>query len=212
MSVAAPVGFGGGLGAVIGANMASNDIDNRLSDINGTVSDFQQTTDPYNSFGQSFLNPATSAVTGVQKAANSTQGYNDFMSSYTNTPAAQYQVGQANKVQENSAAANGGVLSGSNLRSLATIDNGIVAGNANTAYNEYLQGNQQQFGQLESALGNMFSAIGVGQTATGQQDTLDAAKIGADTNIASTQQKNDQQKGAGIGSMFNGLGGASFGF
>ena len=75
------------------------------------------------------------------------------MSSYTNTPAAQYQLQQANQAQNNSAAASGNLLSGSNERALGTIDQGIVSQGANTAYNEYLQGNQQGFGQLESPLG-----------------------------------------------------------
>ena len=42
---------------------------------------------------------------GVQTAAGNTQGYNEFMQGYTNTPAAQYQLQQADAVQNNSAAA-----------------------------------------------------------------------------------------------------------
>lgn len=204
--------FGGGLGQVIGANMADNHLDNALSSVNGISSNFHADTAPYNSFGQSFLPGATAAIGDAKNFASNTQGYNQFMSSYTNTPAAQYQLQQANAVQDNSAASRGKLLSGENERSLATIDNGIVAGNANTAYNEYLAGNNQQFGQLEGALGNMFSAIGVGTTATGQQAAVDTAQIGAQTKIAESQMKNDQNKGSGIGSMFGGLAGAAMSF
>lgn len=221
-------GFGSGLGEVIGANMADNHLDNALSSVGSTASTattgvndisagFANTTAPYNTFGQSFISPATSTIGDAKAFAGGTQGYSQFMDSYKNTPAAEYQIQQADAVQNNSAAARGGLLSGSNNRALATVNNGIVAQNANTAYNEYLAGNNQQFGQLEAALGNMFSAIGVGQTATGQQAGVDAAQIGATssiananmgatTKIADSQAKNDKDKGSGIGSMFGGVG------
>lgn len=228
----APSGFGSGLGTLIGDNMAANELQNAQSHVdstgidaqaavNKTTNGFIDSTDPYNSFGKSFLEPATGGVTDVSNAAKSTQGYNQFMAGYTNTPAAQYQLQQADQVQENSAAAKGGLLAGSNLRALSTINSGIVAQNANTAYDEYLKGSSTGFGQLETSLGNMFSAIGVGQTATGQQEALDAAQIGATASIAganmgatsklgSEQAKNDQSKGSGFGSMFGGLGFAGF--
>lgn len=209
--------FGGGLGTVIGGNMASNELENAQAaangmagnatgsvgniadaanrgvsgiagganaNVGGIASGFMNTTAPYNTFGQSFLPTTTNAIGGVQGAANATQGYNQFMSTYTNTPAAQYQLQQADAVQNNSAAAKGNLLSGANERALGTINSGIVSQNANNAYNEYLSGNNQQFGQLESALGNMFSAIGIGQTATGQMGSLDTSQIGATTGIA----------------------------
>lgn len=215
----APVGFGGGLGATIGGVLGARDLERgkasvdattgaALGDIGGIASDFRNSTAPYNTFGQSFLDPATSTIGDARSFANNTQGYNQFMSTYTNTPAAQYQLQQADAVQNNSAAARGGLLSGSNQRALSTINNGIVAQGANTAYNEYLAGNNQQFGQLESALGNMFKAIGVGQTATGQQAQVDVAKMGNQSAMAQAQAKNDQSKGSGIGSMFSGLGSA----
>ena len=204
--MAAPVaGFGSGLGQVIGGVMANNDLQNTQSAVNDTASNFAGTTSPYNQFGQSFLPTASNAIGGVQGAADSTQGYNQFMSTYTNTPAAQYQLQQANQVQNNSAAASGNLLSGANERALGTIDNGIVSQNANTAYDQYLKGNSQQFGQLETALGNMFGAIGIGQTATGQDASVTNAQIGATSNIGQAEAKNDQSKGSGFGSMFGGF-------
>lgn len=210
----APTGgsFGSGLGTVIGTNMAAGDLTNTQSAVNADTADFSASSQPYNTFGQSFLPVAAGQINSVTDKANSALGYNQFMSTYTNTPAAQYQLQQADAVQNNSAAAKGGLLSGANERALATINNGIVAGNANTAYNEYLAGNNQQFGQLETALGNMFSAIGVGQTATGQQAGVDTAQIGATARLGEAEAKNDQSKGSGIGSMFSGLGSAAFMF
>ena len=198
--------FGSGLGQVIGAQIGAQDLNQGIENVSNNSSSFNSAVAPYNTFGQSFLQPATNAISGVQTAAANTQGYNQFMSTYTNTPAAQYQLQQANAGQNNSAAASGGLLSGANERALGTIDNGIVAQNANNAYNEYLTGNNQQFGQLESALGNMFQAIGVGTTATGQQAGVTASQNSADASLAAAQAKNDQSKGSGLGSMFGGLG------
>ena len=197
--------FGSGLGQVIGAQIGAQDLNQGIENVSNNSSSFNSAVAPYNTFGQSFLQPATNAISGVQTAAANTQGYDQFMSTYTNTPAAQYQLQQANAGQNNSAAANGGLLSGANERALGTIDNGIVAQNANNAYNEYLTGNNQQFGQLESALGNMFQAIGVGTTATGQQAGVTASQNYADASLAAAQAKNDQSKGSGLGSMFGGL-------
>ncbi len=210
--MAAPVGFGGGLGAVIGGTIGANDLNRGQDAVNNESGGFTATTQPYNTFGQSFLPAATSAINNIQGRAGDVQGYNQFMSSYQNTPAAQYQLQQADQAQNNSAAARSGLLSGSNERALGTINQGIVAQGANTAYNEYLQGNQQGFGQLETALGNMFGAIGVGQTATGQQAGVDTAQIGATSNIAQAQAKNAQSKGSGLGSMFSGLGSLAMAF
>ena len=204
-TLAAPT-FGSGLGAVIGSQMAGGKLDTGQTEVNSTAGAFTAGTQPYNTFGQSFLPGATNAINNIQGQAGNVQGYNQFMAGYQNTPAAQYQLQQANQVQNNSAAATGGLLSGANERALGTIDQGIVSQGANTAYNEYLQGNQQGFGQLESALSNMFGAIGIGQTATGQQAGVAGAQIGATSNIAQAQAKNAQSEGQGLGSMFNGLG------
>lgn len=198
--------FGAGLGSVIGSSMGASALDAGQSAVNTDAGAFGSTTAPYNSFGQSLLPGASGVANNIVNTAGTTQSYDQFMQNYTNTPATQYQVGQANAVQNNSAAATGGLLSGANERALGTIDNGIVSTNANNAYNEYLAGNNQQFGQLTSAFGSLLGGIGVGTTATGQQAGVDTAQIGATSQIAQAQAKNDQAKGSGIGSMFGGLG------
>lgn len=210
--MAAAGGFGSGLGTVIGAEEASSDLNQGLNSINATTQGFGKTVAPYNTFGQSFLPQATSAISGVESKAGSTQGYDQFMSNYTASPGVQYQLGQAKEAQNESAASTGGLLSGTNQRALSTISQGIASTGANNAYNEYLSGNNQQFGQLESALGNMFSAIGVGTTATGQQAGVDQTNMAATSQIAQAQAKNDQSKGSGLGSMFGGLGTAALMF
>lgn len=198
--------FGSGLGSVIGSSLAASDLNSGSNEVNSVAGGFTNATQPYNGFGQSFLAPAAGAVNNVESTAGNVQGYNQFMQNYQTTPGVKYQIGQADEAQNESAASTGQLLSGTNERALSTINQGIASTGANTAYNEYLQGNQQQFGQLESALGNMFSAIGVGQTATGQQAGVDTSQMTNQSNIAQAQAKNDQSKGSGLGSMFSGLG------
>lgn len=198
-------GFGAGLGSVIGSGMASGALDSGQSAINTNAGNVEGQTQPYNQFGQSFMPGASSIGSQITNTAGTTQGYNQFMQGYTNTPAAQYQLQQADAVQNNSAAATGGLLSGSNERALGTINNGIVSQNANTAYNEYLQGNNQQFGQLTSALGSLLGGVGVGTNAVGQDVSATNSQNAATAQVAQAQAKNDQSKGSGIGSMFSGL-------
>lgn len=202
-------GFGAGLGTLAGSSLAAGDLSKGQSAVNGVSSGFQQATDPYNTFGQSFLNPASGGIGKIGEAADGTKSYDDFMKSYTTTPGVEYQLGQAKEAQNESAASTGQLLSGTNQRALSTISQGIASTGANTAYDEYLKGNNQQFGQLENALGNMFSAIGVGTTATGQQAGVDQTQIGATSQIAQAQAKNDNAKGSGLGSIFGGLGSLS---
>jgi len=207
-------GFGGGLGTVIGSTLAQQDLSKGLSDVNNTSAGFQATTQPYNQFGQSFLSPASGMIGKIAGTAGADPNlnYDTFMQNYQGSPGEAYTVNQANAVQNSSAASTGQLLSGANERALATTDTGIANTFANQAYSNYLTGNQQQFGQLESALGNMFNAIGVGTTATGQQAGVDVAQMNQQSAIAQAQAKNSQAKGGGIGSMFSGLGAMKFPF
>jgi len=200
--------FGSGLGTVIGSSLAASDLSAGLSNVNNTSAGFQGTMAPYNQFGQSFLNPASGAIGNINAVAGADPNlnYNTFMKNYETSPGAAYTIDVANKVQNSSAASKGQLLSGANERALATTDTGIANTFANQAYTNYLAGNQQQFGQLESALGNMFNAIGVGTTATGQQAGVDVAQMNSQAQIAKAQAENSRAKGSGIGSMFSGLG------
>jgi len=204
--------FGSGLGTIIGSEEAKTDLANGLQGVNNIAGGFGSTVAPYNSFGQSFISPATSTINGIQSVAGKDPNlnYNTFMQNYATSPGAKYDIGVATNVQNNSAAAKGKLLSGSNERALSDISTGIASKYANQAFGNYLAGNNQQFGQLESALGNMFNAIGVGTTATGQQAGVDVGQMNSTAAIAQAQAKNDQSKGSGFGSLFSGL--ASFAF
>lgn len=209
--------FGEGLGAVIGAHMGSEHLEEGVDKVNGIASGFGETSAPFSNFGSSFLAPTqnillgqtTNPTIGQQRLdgrGNDVQQYGDFMKSYEASPGSKYLIGQAQEAQNNSAASKGKLLSGGNLRGLSTLTEGLSNTFANQAYGQYLAGNQQQFGQLETALGNMFGAIGVGTTATGQQAGVATSQMGANANLAAAQAKNDQSKGSGLGSMFSGLG------
>lgn len=198
--------FGEGLGAVIGAGNAAGRLDDAQRETANIAGGALGATAPYNTFGQSFLPKATGAIDAIQDRAGDVKGYDEFMADYQASPGAQYIIGQANEAQNNSAAARGKLLSGGNMRSLATINQGLSSTFANQAYDQYLKGDSQQFGQLEQALGNMFSAIGVGTTATGQQAQISAAQMNAQAAIAKSQAENDRAKGSGFGSMFSGIG------
>lgn len=199
-------GFGEGLGQFAGAALGARDLSKGMDAVNGISSNFAGTTEPYNTFGRSFLDPASGGIGAITEKAGTTKGYDEFAKDYTASPGVKYQEGQALEAQNESAASKGQLLSGTNLRALSGISEGIAGTGMNNAYNEYLQGNNQQFGQLESALGNMFKAIGVGETATGQQAGVNTSQIGATSQIAQAQAKNDQNKGSGLGSIFGGLG------
>jgi hypothetical protein len=206
--------FGSGLGTVIGTSIGAEDLNAGLSNVNNVASGFQGTTAPYNTFGQSFLSPASGTIGNINNTAGADPNlnYNTFMKNYQGSPGEAYSVDVANKAQNSSAASTGQLLSGANERALATTDTGIANTYANQAYTNYLSGNSQQFGQLESALGNMFQAIGVGTTATGQQAGVDVAQMNQQSALAQAQAKNDQAKGGGLGSMFSGLGSMNFSF
>lgn len=207
--------FGDGLGGIIGGAMASNDLSHASNAEDSLMNGGEAMQLPYQTFGNSFL-PGTQQIVGNNTAVGwgrfgengqNVQSYDDFMKNYQTSPAAQYQIGQGTEAVDNSAAAKGKLLSGGNLRDLSTMQQGISSQFANTAYNEYLQGNSQQFGQLESVLGNLFQGIGVGQTANGQQSGVIQSNMNAQSSIAQAQAKADAGMGGGIGSMFSGLAG-----
>lgn len=198
--------FGDGLGAVIGGAMGHEDINQGIGRVGDAAASFGSSVEPFKAFGQSWIPGATNQIDAMLGKAREVKGYDQFMQDYQASPGSQYIIGQAEEAQNNSAAARGKLLSGGNLRGLETTRMGLSSTFANKAYDEYRAGNAQQFGQLETALGNMFQAIGVGTTATGQEAGVTTGKMSADANLAAAQAKNDQGKGGGIGSLFNGIG------
>lgn len=199
--------FGAGLGAVIGASMGAEHLEEGVDRVSGIGSGFGGSVAPFRNFGQSFMDQATVSANNIEsRARDSDLSYDTFMKNYEASPGSKYLIGQAEEAQNNSAAARGKLLSGGNLRGLETLRTGLSNTFANQAYGQYLAGESQEFGQLETSLGNMFRAIGVGTTATGQEAGVASSQMGAQASLAAAQAKNDQAKGSGLGSMFGGLG------
>lgn len=199
-------GFGSGLGTLIGAGMADDSLQEGKQKVDGVATGFNQSTAPYNQFGQSFLPQATDMIGDVRQKAGEVQSYDDFAKSYEMSPGVKYQMGQGLEAQDMGASARGQLLSGTNTRAREEIAQGIAGKGLNTAYDQYLKGNSQQFGQLETALGNMFGAIGVGTTATGQQAGVASSNMAQQAALAKSEAENDRAKGGGLGDMFGGIG------
>jgi hypothetical protein len=205
--------FGEGLGGIIGGVMAKDDLSDASNTIAGNTAQVMGQTQPYVNFGTGLLDTTSNALKGnttvgaarLGGGGNDVQSYQDFMKTYQTSDAAKYQIGQATDQIDNSSAARGKLLSGANLRSINETTQSIANTYANTAYNEYLQGNQQQFGQLQSIIGNLFQGIGVGQTATGQNVSAVSSQNSAQAALAQAEAKADQGIGSGIGSMFGGM-------
>ena len=60
-------GFGSGLGTAIGGEIASQDVTAGQSAVNANTANAIAGTVPYNQFGQSFLQPATSAINNISE-------------------------------------------------------------------------------------------------------------------------------------------------
>lgn len=198
--------FGSGLGGVIGGALASDDLNSASNAINSNVNDVNSKIDPYVQFGTGLLDKTGAAIDKLSSTAG-TQSYQDFMAGYQGSPAQTYQTGQATAQINNTAAAQGGLLSGANLRSINQTTQDISSTYANNAYTQYLAGNAQNFGQLNTVIGDMFQGIGVGQTATGQEAGVVSSQNSAQAAIAQSQAKADMAIGSGVGDMFSGLGG-----
>jgi hypothetical protein len=198
--------FGAGLGAIIGNSMAKDTLDNAGQATGATSAGFQSTTAPFVQFGQSFLPQIGSAVNGASSFASGTKSYDDFMKDYTASPGAQYLMDQGREAQDLSASSTGQLLSGTNGRAQETIRQGIAGTQANQAYGSYLAGNNQQFGQLESIIGNMFTGAGTGLTATGQNASVVNSQMQQQSALAQKEAEADKGKGGGIGSLFSGIG------
>ena len=158
------MGFGEGLGQVVGGLIADDSLQEGKQNVSRIASEFGGTAKPYSDFGSSFLAPTANVLLGqttnksigmqrLMGTGDDVTQYDDFMKDYQTSDAAKYAIGQGTEAINNSAAAKGKLLSGSNLRGLATMQQGISSQFANQAYDQYLKGQSQQFGQLETEFG-----------------------------------------------------------
>lgn len=200
--------FGEGLGSIIGGAMAKDTLSDASNKVGQQGDGFLGLVYPNIQFGQSFLPSVSGAINTAGIMSGETKSYDDFMKGYETSPAAKYQIEQGTEAVNNSASARGGLLSGSNLRALSTMQQGIASQSANQAFQNYLAGNQNQFGQLQSVIGNMFSGIGAGTAATGQYGSVLGGQMAQQSALAQKEAEADKGKGSGFGSLFSGIGSA----
>lgn len=200
-------GFGDALGAIIGSGMAKDTLQDASANVAGVAGGATAPLQPYIGFGSSLLQPASDAIANLGAQSHRVPQFQDFMKDFKLSEGGQYALGQSLEAADTSAAARGGLLSGANLRARSGIANNIVSQDIAQQYGMTLQGNQQQFGQMQSVLQNMFQGIGVGQTATGQQTGLATAQMQQQSALAQAEAKADASKGSGFGSMFQGIAG-----
>lgn len=151
-----------------------------LSGVGSTLTNQAQQYNPYIQAGGQAQNALANLYglngNGAQAAAQA---------NWQNTPGYQFQLNQGLGALQNSAAANGGLLTGNTMQALQNYGQGL----ANTTYNQYLGNLQQQAGQGASAISPQAQLLGEG-------GTLSAAPGIYNTN------RNNQLLGGLFGSLF----------
>jgi len=91
------------------------------------------------------------------------------------TPGYQFQLQQGENALQNSAAANGGLLSGNEAAAQQQYGQGLASTNYQNTYNNAFQNYLQNYQQYQNQVGNLQNLAGMGQTATGQVNALNQA-------------------------------------
>ena len=91
------------------------------------------------------------------------------------TPGYQFQLQQGENALQNSAAANGGLLSGNEAAAQQQYGQGLASTNYQQTYNNAFQNYLQNYQQYQNQVGNLQNLAGLGQTATGQVNALNQA-------------------------------------
>jgi hypothetical protein len=91
------------------------------------------------------------------------------------TPGYQFQLQQGENALQNSAAANGGLLSGNEAAAQQQYGQGLASTNYQQTYNNAFQNYQQNYAQYQNQIGNLQNLTNTGQTATGQVNALNQA-------------------------------------
>lgn len=135
------------------------------------------------------------------------------------TPGYQFQLQQMNNAVQNSAAAQGGLLSTGAQKTLAGYTQGLAdttySETYNRAFNEYLQGYNQFQNNQANEFNRLAAASGMGQTTAttlgqlGQQEASNTANIEltGGQQIANTLLYGGQARASGYAGIANALGG-----
>jgi hypothetical protein len=148
--------------------------------------------------------PLSNLLGGTPTQGGLLQGWNQQFQAPTaateqNDPGYQFRLQQGLQALENSAAAQGGLLSGNTGQALEGYAQNYASGEYNNVYNRALQQYQQNYNIFQQNQNNQFNRLaalsGIGQTAAGQ---LNSAGQGAAGNVGNILLNSGQQIGNAI--------------
>lgn len=188
----------GNLGSsMIGANGASNAAQTQANAATQSIAMQQGMFNSSQANLQPYINGGSRAMGQLNsKLADGSLGGTFSGADYlaNKDPGYQFQLDQGNQALQNSQAAKDGVLGGSSLKGLIDYNQGMASTGYQSAYNRWLQSQQNTYGQLAGAAGigaNSASAgatsagnfsRGIGDTMTGRGNSLAAGQVGVANN------------------------------
>jgi hypothetical protein len=206
-----------GIGSIIGSGLASDTIGQGIGAVGSMVGTGVAELQPYNNMGietmpavkDTLLGDSTGSNNigeGRINAADNPVDFENFAKNFTMSPGAQYDLQTGETAQENSAAARGGLLSGSNMRAQTGIAEGIANKDLLSQYQAMLSGQSQDFSQREASFGNLFGQEALGEKAAASQGNVLAMGAHSIGGMYGQQATAQQGKGSGIGSVLGGVG------
>ncbi len=216
-------GLGGVLGGLFGGLSSMAATQAGVGAISGLTSAGAGLLNPYNAQGMNYLDPTTNNLlngtvgsqnigTGRINDPNNPTDFEDFAKNYNTSEGAQYLMDTARAAQDDTAAARGGLLSGSNLRAQTGIAEGIANQDLLSHFQAMESGQQQDFNQRQASEQNLVGQENIGlQAATGQAGTFAAGARGIGSlyqGLSSQANSAGSSFGSGLGSLINGIFGA----
>lgn len=199
-------GIAGGIGSLIGGfNSGSGQMQDQ---INNAINRTGQTTDQANQYLQPYQQGGQQAYgqynDWLQRMQNPTGFYNDVMSQYQMSPAAQFQMEQGTQAANHSAAAAGNVGTPAAQKALMRYSQGLSSQDMQNYFNNVMGVNSQYGGGL-----NNLNQMGYGAAnQMGQNLMMSNSQIAQLLqNMGMAGAYGQQQQGAGIGGAIGGIAG-----
>jgi hypothetical protein len=195
-------GWGSLLGGLFGQGQGSNPADAANPYMNQIAPLLQQYMSPYTQMGQRLMPQLEQQYQNLMQ--NPGQMQKQMGAGFQQDPGYQWNVDQATKAANQSAAAGGMLGSPQNQQQSATM----VSGLANQNYQNYLNNNMGMYGMGLQGMNGMFNTgFNAAQSLSG--DLARALESQANLAYAGQNNKNQQQGGmfGGIGEVIGGLSG-----
>lgn len=143
---------------------------------------------PYSQFGQEATNQLA-VLMGLRPGAGSgSLMQQPTLAQLQMDPSYKFREEQGMKALQQSAAARGGLLSGSTLKGIQQYGQGLASEEYGNAYNRFMQNRANQMSLLQNA----------SQTGFGAAQGIGNASVGAGTNLAANYQNLGQNVGQGL--------------